>query len=85
MVYAVLTDGLGQGTVDLVVERLDNEEEVYNYQNQLVFSDPLQEVRVLFRLEEFSFPSPGRYQFSLLLDDVEAAHRVVEVYVKEGP
>ena len=78
-VFAALTDGLGEMTIGLVVQRLDTLEEVYALQNRLRFTDPLQEVRVLFRLNQLSFPAPGHYQFALFAEGELVAHRVMEV------
>jgi hypothetical protein len=68
VVFAVLTDGLGDGTIELVITRLETDEAIYTYRNRLRFPDRLTEVRVLMRVNECSFPAPGRYQFTLLID-----------------
>src|ERR1700724_3349625 len=44
-VFAVLTDGLGDGTIDLVVFQLDTGEEVFSYRSPISFPDKLTEVR----------------------------------------
>jgi hypothetical protein len=78
-VYAVLTDGLGEVAVDLVVSRLMTLEDIYIQPRSVVFTDRLLEVRVPFRLNRCSFPLPGRYQFSLLADGELIAQRVLQV------
>jgi hypothetical protein len=82
-VLAVLTDGLGEATVSLTVSRQDTLEEVFTQENQVRFADPLQEVRILFRLNRVSFPVPGPYQVTLLLDNELVAHRVIQVVARE--
>jgi hypothetical protein len=81
--FAMLTDGLGDGTVSVVVENLENLEEVFAQQNPIRFSDSLQEVRILFRLSRLSFPVAGRYQITLFVDSDPVAHRVIAVLTTE--
>ena len=83
-VYAALTDGLGDATINLVVTHLDTDEVINTYRASVHFPDRLFEVRVLFRLSECSFPAPGRYQFSLLIDGEWIAHRQLEVFPREN-
>jgi hypothetical protein len=82
-VFAALTDGIGDATISLVVHRLDTMEELYNQEYRVRFSDPLQEVRVLFRLNRLVFPSAVRYQFALMADGELIAHRVAQVIEME--
>ena len=46
-VFAILTDGHGEGMIDLVVSRLDTGNELLTYQRKLEFPNPLTEVRYL--------------------------------------
>lgn len=82
-VYAALTDGLGEARISLIVTRLDTLEEVYVYHDRLSFPDPLQEVRLLFRLQDCSFPAPGRYQVTLLADGELVAQHAFPVSAVE--
>jgi hypothetical protein len=82
-VFATLTDGVGNGTVSLVIARLDTLEEVMTLDHPVHFADPLQEAWVIFFLDQFSFPVPGRYQFGLSLDGEPVTHRVIEVQARE--
>src|SRR6185312_10305878 len=80
-IYAVLTDGIGTGTIRLLVTHLDTLEDIYARDIGATFSDPLQEVRLLFRPSSMlSFPEVGRYEISLLADGQSTAHRVIEVF-----
>jgi hypothetical protein len=82
-IHAILTDGLGVGTIRLLVVRLDTLEDVFTHDIEANFSDPLQEIRVLFRPASLSFPEAGRYEISLLADGQSMAHRVIEVLAAE--
>src|SRR5260370_42492605 len=55
-VYAVLTDALGDVTMDLVVTRLDTGQELYSYRGMLHFAEKLAEVAFHVRLRDFRFP-----------------------------
>src|SRR5262245_40606282 len=75
-VFAALTNGFGDVTLDVVVVRLDNDEEVLRQSRRLRFTDRLQEVRFLFRVTRCSFPVAGVYEVSLVADGESLArHR----------
>jgi hypothetical protein len=77
--YAALTDGLGQGAVDLVVDRLEPEERIWNQRMELSFPDPLRVINLRFRFRQLSFPAPGSYVFALQVGGEEIAQRRVQV------
>ena len=81
-VFAVLTDGLGNGTIELGVSRLDTNEQVANYRTPVHFPDKLAEVFFHIRLHQCSFPAPGHYQFTLLADGQWLAQRRIRVYTR---
>ncbi len=81
-VYAALTDGLSDVTIELIVSRLDTEEEIYSFRNTTHFPDKLAEVRFHLRLTQCSFPVAGHYQFTLLADGEWLAHRRLRVYLE---
>jgi hypothetical protein len=58
--YAVLTDGLGDLALDLIVSRCDTLEEVYTRSFQATFKDPLRQLRLWWRVRSCSFPVPAR-------------------------
>jgi len=82
-VYAVLTDGAGDATIDLVVARLDTAEDVYKRRQRVRFLNKLMEVVVLFRVRDCSFPAPGRYQATLLVNGEWVAQRRFHIAAKE--
>ena len=82
-VYAALTAGLGQATMTLAITHLETDEEVYTYHGTVPFPDRLAEVRTLIRVNGGSFPAPGKYQLTLLIDGDWIAHRHLQVVGKE--
>ena len=75
----VLTDGLGQVNLYLSVRRLETEEEIYARDLQVTFRDPLAQVRVAFRIGSCAFPSAGRYEFLLSVENESIAQCVLTV------
>lgn len=78
-VYAVLTDGLGEVTMELVVSRLDTLAEVNTLRQLIAFPSKLTEVQVHFRLRQMVFPAAGQYQFSLFAGQELLAQRKLRV------
>jgi hypothetical protein len=56
LVFALLTDGLGEGTVDVVISRIDTEEELFQRSTPYRFTDPLAKMQLTLRVRHFSFP-----------------------------
>src|SRR5438094_147306 len=61
-VYTVLSDGLGEITLDLIVSRCDTLEEIYTRSFKTTFNDPLRPLRLWWQIRSCSFPVPGAYQ-----------------------
>jgi hypothetical protein len=80
-VVALLTDGVGEIALDVVVERLDKEEEkLFHHSQRVRFADRLQEVRFLFRVTRCIFPEAGTYEVTLESEgQVLARHRMIVV------
>src|SRR5262245_3803408 len=74
-VFAMLTDGLGSATIELIVIQMETNEQVYLHQAVLTFPDKVAEVRYHLRVRQCTFPTPGNYQFTLVLDGEWMAHR----------
>lgn len=82
--HAILTDGLGTGTMQFVVTPLDTLEDIYTHETKVSFANPLQEIRVVFRPSSaLIFPRAGKYEINLLVDGQSVVHRVVEVTLVE--
>jgi hypothetical protein len=82
-VHVALTDGLGNATIDLIVTHLDTGESIYFRQRAVRFSHKLNELHVAFRISDCSFPSPGLYQVTLLLDREWVAHQRFRILAQE--
>lgn len=67
-VFATLTDGLGNGTIEVVATRLETDEVIRSRRIAIQFPERLTVVRLMAQMSGFSFPAPGRYQFSILMD-----------------
>ncbi len=78
-IHALLTDGLGPMTLNLIVSRLDTMDEIYQKTGRVTFTNPLQERFLLIQTSRLSFPGPGRYEFRLLADGESIAQCVLEV------
>jgi hypothetical protein len=83
VVFAVLTDGLGDILLEVVLHRLDTMEEIYRVALPSRFPDPLQEFRCTLRVRGYSFPVPGQYQVTLLGDHEVLAQRKMVLHQKE--
>ncbi len=78
-VYAPLVGGQGEGTVELVITRLQTDEELSRTHRRVLFRDRFAEVGVLFRLKHCVFPAVGAYLFTLLVDSEWMAQRRIFV------
>ena len=65
VLYALLTDGLGEMPLTVVIQRLDTYDEVHRVSSRYRFGNPLHEVRCVIRIR-CSFPVAGYYQITLL-------------------
>ena len=81
-VFVALTDGLGNGTIELSVTELATEESIYVQTADLKFSDPLQMVNLCLRVRSLRFNAPGEYLFAISVDGEELTTRRVRVYLK---
>ena len=82
-VFAVLTDGLGDATMELTVTHADTNAVVFRRQDRLHFADKLAQVRYHARLLDCRFPAPGSYQFTLLADGEWVAQQRLHVHLVE--
>jgi hypothetical protein len=84
-VFAALTDGLGDVTIDLTATHLETDQEIYARRLSLRFPDPLQVVHFRYRVFDCDFPAPGAYLFALFAGEVEIAACRVYVYERSYP
>lgn len=80
VVFAILIDGTGEMSLEVVVERLDTMDEVYRREVPVHFDSPLNELRCILRIRDCSFPQPGQYQVSLLVGGEWLAHRKIVLF-----
>jgi hypothetical protein len=83
-VVAALTNSQGTGTIELALTRLETDELIQRWQYPIQFPDRFAVVRVRFRISDCSFPAPGRYQFTLLVDGEWAAQRDMKIVQPES-
>jgi len=67
-VYAMLYDGEGEGTIELLVTRMETEEDVYRYQRWLGLPGRQMPVHLEMLVKQCVFPAPGRYRLKLFFD-----------------
>src|SRR4051812_33155997 len=66
--YAVLTGGQGDAELELIISDVETDDETSRIPSNVSFPDRFAEVHIIFRLPDCSFPRPGSYLFTLLVD-----------------
>jgi hypothetical protein len=84
-VHADLTDGTGEGTAELVITYAQTGEEVYRHAKSVRFADRLRVVLYGWKVTNCSFPHPGRYTVSLLVDGQWVTQRTLGLIPAGGP
>lgn len=59
VVCTMLTDGSGDATIEVVIRRLDTDEQVYARSRPVTFDDRLAVVDVVFEVRQCLFPMAG--------------------------
>jgi hypothetical protein len=78
--YAVLYGGTGEGTIQLGVQRLETESDVYSYSRWFRFPGRQTLVNLEIRINGIVFPVKGRYSFRLRFDDHDLTERYLDVF-----
>lgn len=65
VVYAVFANGLGTIPIELEVLDLDDGEVVYSQSVDITFTDPVQELRFVYRVHDLILPQSGSYEVTL--------------------
>jgi hypothetical protein len=81
--YVALTGGLGEGTMKLLVTRLETDQVIFSSKRSIQFADRLSMIRVMLRFRGLTFPEQGKYQCALWLDDEWMAQTGVELVANE--
>src|SRR5438128_1540977 len=75
-VFATLTGAQGSGTIELEIQDLATLQQIKGWTQVVQFPDRLSHVRVVFRVNNCTLPSPGYFQANLLVDgELVAQHR----------
>jgi hypothetical protein len=82
--YVALYDGEGDGTMELLLTRLETEEDITLYKKWLTFPGRGQIVNVEIKVRNCEFPAPGRYALTLSFDNKLLTQRYLEIYRKEN-
>jgi hypothetical protein len=78
--YAALQGGQGEGTIEVVVTRLETEQDIYSQKRWSGFANPAGITHLALPIRGYAFPAPGRYNFKLLFDGQELASRLLDVH-----
>lgn len=81
-VFALLTNGIGEMPMALVIQRLDTLDEIYRRSAQVKFAGPLQEYWFRPLVQHCSFPVAGHYQACLFANHELIAQRAFAVLAK---
>jgi hypothetical protein len=84
-VFAWLTDGQGKMTLDLVIERLDDLEEVYRLSTPFELASLLEPMRCRIRVRDCRFPTEGLYQVSLVVEGESIAQWRLTIRLRAQP
>ena len=74
-VFATLTNGNGQMTVELRCAKVDTDVAIFGAKGPLVFPNPNAVVDLVFQLNNLSFKEPGAYAFMLYCNEDLVAER----------
>jgi len=81
VVFSALTDGKGTVTVQVMIQRPDDLESIYDDAAVLTFDDPLSELWCRFVIRDCVFPIEGDYQISLVVDNEIVTQRRFTIQV----
>jgi hypothetical protein len=79
-VYAALFDGLGEGTLELVVAQLVTDLKVYRYRRWMTFPGRMLTVHMEIKIKQCIFPGPGGYAAVLRFDGDELSRRYLDIF-----
>ncbi|MCI0460425.1 MAG: hypothetical protein L0Z62_26020 [Gemmataceae bacterium] len=78
--YASLTDAVGEATIAVIVERLDTGAVVYTRSTPASFPGKVDTLHVSVPIRRCTFPSAGKYEVILLVDQDPVARRRIRVF-----
>ena len=85
IVLAWLTDGMGQGRLEVVIQQLASDELDVVHQTSVPcqFTNPRAEVRLTFWIRDCVFPMAGGYVVNLLVDGELLAQKRLVIFSEE--
>jgi hypothetical protein len=83
--FAALTDGFGDVTIEATATRLETDEDVYARRVTIRFPDPLRVVHLRHRVHACEFPRAGVNLMALSVADVEIAACRLRVFKRQTP
>lgn len=81
-VYFSLTEGEGEGTMELSIMHLESEEVIDRLQKWIAFPEQPRVLGQEWIVRKCIFPAPGRYRLDLLFEQQPVAQRFLDVYLK---
>lgn len=82
-VFATLHAGVGEGTMQIVVSRLETEQDIDIYTQWLSFPERGLFVTLEVQLKKLVFAAPGRYSLTLRFNEQYITHRYLEIIRSE--
>lgn len=79
-IYSALHGGVGEGTMKLVIARLESERTIHRYQRCVTLPGPGKYFNLVIPITRCVFPLPGRYGLTLYFDDQEVSNRYLDVF-----
>ena len=79
MAFAGLQGGRGEGTIELVIQRMATEQRVYRFRRWYTLPDPQLVSSLELPIRRCVFPAPGRYGVSLRFEGSELTSRTLDV------
>jgi hypothetical protein len=81
-VYTALYDGIGEGTMEVVVTRLESEKDIGSYQRWFTLPGRARVVNFVTEFKRCVFEAPGRYAIALRFDKQELTHRYLDIFTE---
>jgi hypothetical protein len=83
VVFALLTDGIGEIRLEVRIRRLDTLELIFESTATARFTDPMHEMRCQIRVRDCSFPVAGPSEVALFADEEPIAHRRIVIFTED--
>ena len=79
-IYSALHGGVGEGTIKLLIARLDTERAIHLYERRVTLPGPGRYFNLVISITQCVFPWPGRYGLTLYFDGQEVTNRYLDVF-----